>query len=197
MKKLVLILLITLSTKTFAQNDKEHYVAFSAAVDIKNLLVGSYPTDNKSALDYFLQFSLVSNNIEVNIGYERFQRVQFSKNTVGIGYHFPLYLNIGSKELKFVFIPSAEPTIINRWGTWGGGLSYEQASSHLSLGANLALRISLSDKIALEYLFNALPRIDIHGKYDNNNWQNRASTEGVPIVGSNYFKLIYKINRAY
>ena len=39
MKKLVLILLITLSTTTFAQNDKEHYVAFSAAVDIKNLLL--------------------------------------------------------------------------------------------------------------------------------------------------------------
>ncbi|WP_269684899.1 hypothetical protein [Flavobacterium lacustre] len=191
MKKLILILVTSL---TFAQKGTEHYIYFSGAVDVLNLAVGSKPTEYKSGLDYFLQFGMVARNFEINIGYERFGMVQFSKNTIGLGYHFPLYSHIGNKDIKVVFIPSIEPTIINRWGTWGDGLSYDQASSHLSVAGNLSLRAHLSDSFAVEYLFNALPRVDIYGKYDNNNWSGRTSINDVPIVGSNYLKLIYKID---
>jgi hypothetical protein len=192
MKTLILLLA---SVIAFAQNEKENYLSFSGALDARNLVSGSEPTNNKSGLNYLLQFAMVSRNFEINVGYERFSMIQFSKNTIGFGYHFPLHARIGSKNIKSVIIPSIEPTLINRWGNWGEGLSFEQTSSHLSVGANLAYRIHISDSIAVEYLFNALPRVDINAMYGNSNWKERRSINGVPLVGSNYIKLVYKIGK--
>ncbi|MFY8112196.1 MAG: hypothetical protein ACOVKP_09325 [Flavobacterium sp.] len=188
-------ILLLVSVIAFAQNEKENYLSFSGALDARNLVSGSEPTNNKSGLNYFLQFAMVSRNFEINIGYERFDMIQFSKNTIGLGYHIPLYARIGSMHIKSVIIPSIEPTLINRWGNWGGGISVEQKSSHLSIGANLAYRIHISDSIAVEYLFNALPRVDINAMYGNSNWKERRSINGIPIVGSNYIKLVYKIGK--
>lgn len=190
-----IFILLLVSVIAFAQNEKENYLSFSGALDARNLVSGSEPTNNKSGLNYFLQFAMVSRNFEINVGYERFDMIQFSKNTIGLGYHIPLYARIGSMNIKSVIIPSIEPTLINRWGNWGGGISDEQKSSHLSIGANLAYRIHISDSIAVEYLFNALPRVDINAMYGNSNWKERRSINGVPIVGSNYIKLVYKIGK--
>jgi len=192
MKTLILLLV---SAIAFAQSDKENYLSFSGALDARNLISGSDPTNNKSGLNYLLQFSMVSRNFEINVGYERFSMIQYSKNTIGFGYHIPLYARIGAMNIKSTIIPSIEPTLINRWGNWGGGISYEQKSSHLSVGANLAYRIHISDSIAVEYLFNALPRVDINTMYGNSNWKDRKSMNGVPVVGSNYIKLVYKIGK--
>jgi hypothetical protein len=192
MKTLILLLV---SIAAFAQGDKENYISFSGALDAKNLVSGSEPTDNKSGFDYLIQFGMVSRNFEINVGYERFSMIQFSKSTIGFGYHIPLYVRVAGMTIKSTIIPSIEPTLINRWGTWGGGISFKQKSAHISAGANLAYRIHLSDSIAVEYLFNVLPRVDINTMYGNSNWKDRKSTGGIPIVGSNYFKLIYKIGR--
>lgn len=189
------LFLLLVSAIAFAQSDKENYLSFSGALDARNLVSGSEPTDNKSGLNYLLQFAMVSRNFEINVGYERFSMIQFSKNTIGFGYHIPLHARIGSMNIKTTIIPSIEPTLINRWGNWGGGISSEQKSSHLSVGANLAYRIHISDSIAVEYMFNALPRVDINAMYGNANWKERKSLNGIPVVGSNYIKLVYKIGR--
>ena len=190
MKKLLFLLF---TTCIFAQNNKEHYVYFSGAIDVKNLMVGSEPIHNKSGLDYLFQFGMVGRNLEVNVGYEYFRHIQFSKFTTGVGYHFPMHTNIGNRKIKTVIIPSIEPTLINRWGTRGDAISYDLASSHLSVGGNLSLRWHLSKHLAVEYLYNILPRIDIYAQYYNKNGDGRASINGVPLVSSNYFKLLYKI----
>ena len=96
MKKTILILM--LSFTCFAQ--KEGYVYFSGAVDIKNAIVGSNPTKNKPELDLIYQFGMVGNNIEVNIGYENFKVINFDKYSIAVGYHFPLYANFLNKRLK-------------------------------------------------------------------------------------------------
>lgn len=167
--KLVLILFISISY------GQEHYLYTSAAIDIRNATLGSEPTNYQPELNYLLQAGIVSRNIEVNIGYERFETIKFDKMTMGVGYHFPFY----SKWGKTILIPSIEPTIINRWGNeWGS------RSSHLSIGGNLSLRWNLSDTIAFELLCNALPRTDLATRYDDNK-----------IVISNFAKVIFKFNR--
>lgn len=165
-----------------AQNkDQEGYIYFSGAIDIRNAVIGSEPTNNKPALDVLYQFGMVGQNIEVNIGYERFNAISFDKFTFGVGYHFPLYGRIGNSVIKTVFIPSIEPTLIGRWGD-----EWQCSSSHLSIGGNLALRWHLSDKTALELLSNFLPRTDLSSRYPEIH-------SNVPVVPSYYLKFIYKI----
>ncbi len=161
--------------------ENEHYIYFSSAVDIRNAIVGSEPTDNKPALDLLFQFGMVGQNIEVNIGYETFKAICFEKYTIGVGYHFQLYGRIGNRVIKTVLIPSIEPTLIGRYGD-----EWQTTSSHLSIGGNLALRWHLSDKTALELLFNFLPRTDLYTRYPDIH-------SSVPIVPSGYLKFIYKI----
>jgi hypothetical protein len=190
MKKLLFFLF---TTSILAQNSKEHYVYFSGALDVKNLIAGSDSAHSKNELDYYLQFGMVGKNLEVNVGYECFKAIQFRKFTTGIGYHFPVYAYIGNGKIKTVIIPSIEPTLIDRWGTRGNAISYDLASSHLSIGGNLSLRWHLSNHVAIEYMYNILPRVDIYAQYYNKNSEGIASINGVPLVSSNYFKLLYKI----
>lgn len=161
--------------------DQEQYIYVSGAIDVRNATIGSEPTNNKPALDMLYQFGMVGQNIEVNIGYETFNAICFDKMTIGVGYHFPLYGRIGHTVIKTVLIPSIEPTIIGRWGD-----EWQCTSSHLSIGGNLSLRWHLSDKIGLELLSNFLPRTDLSTRYPELHFS-------VPIVISNYLKIIYKI----
>jgi hypothetical protein len=164
---------------------------------MRNAILGSAPTNNEPALDLLVQFSMVSRNVEINIGYEAFPRLDFSKYTIGVGYHTHLYGNLFRRVIHTVFIPSIEPTLINRHGDWGGGIGHRQESSHLSFSLSLGLRWNLSDDIAVEYLFNALPRTDLKAMYgkDLDITNGKASISGVPIIGSNFIKVVYKINR--
>jgi hypothetical protein len=176
-----IILAFLLTSSIYAQ---DNYMLLSTGIDVRNAIVGSKPTNDKSAIDYQFQFAMVDRNFEVNVGYECFPRINFDKYSIGVGYHIPLYGYILGKQIKTTVIPSIEPSLIGRWGKWGGGIFYNQVSSHLSLGANLAFRWNLNDKVGIEYYFNALPRTDISAMYHKNT-----------IVGSNYFKVFYKINR--
>lgn len=194
MKKLTTIVVALFFSKVTAQ---DNYISFSAAFDIKNAISGSAPTNNEVALDCLVQFSMVSSNVEVNIGYETFPRLDFDKYTIGLGYHTHFYGNIFSKTIHTIFIPSIEPTLINRHGNWGGGIGHNQESSHLSLGLSLGFRWNLSDDLAVEYLFNGLPRTDLKAMYGNalDISSGKASVSGVPIVANNFIKVVYKINR--
>lgn len=177
-----LLLAICFCSSIYGQKDeKETYIAFSTGVDIRNAIVGSKATGNKPALDVLYQFAMVGQNIEVTINYERFNTIHFDKFSFGVGYHFPLYARIGNSTVKTILVPSVEPlTLINRWG---GGWS---SNSHLALGAvNLAFRWNLSDKIAIEWLNNALPRTDLSARYPQLN-------TSAPIVVSSYAKVLYK-----
>jgi hypothetical protein len=177
MKKLIILLL--LSTSIYAQDS---YLSLATGIDIRNVIIGSKPTNNTPSIDYQFQFAMVDRRFEVNVGYECFPRINFDKYSIGVGYHIPLYGYILGKQVKTTVIPSIEPSLIGRWGKWGGGISYNQVSSHLSLGANLAFRWNLSDNIAVEYCFNVLPRTDLNAMYNKK-----------VILGSNYFKLVYKV----
>jgi hypothetical protein len=178
MKKLLLLFVTTIA---FSQpKHQEHYYYISAAIDIRNATMGSAATNYKPELDLLFQAGIVSQNIEINIGYETFSAISFSKYSFGAGYHFPLYAYPFGHEIKTVLVPSLEPTIINRWGT-----EWECSSSHLTIGANLGFRWQFTDRIAGELLCNALPRVDLKARYPEAN-------PNLPIVYSNYLKLIYK-----
>jgi len=180
MVKTILFLFVTVFS--FSQNkDQEHYIYFSGAIDIRNATVGSTPTNNKPAADLLYQFGMVGQNFEVNIGYENFKAIHFDKYSIGIGYHFPLYGYVFGKQIKTVFIPSIEPSLIGRWGA-----EWQCTSSHLSIGGNLSLRWFLSDKVAIEWLTNFLPRTDLCARYPEIH-------PSIPVISSNYLKIIYKI----
>lgn len=192
--KIIIILLLTHTVfSSYGQQQKDTYISFTSGVDIRNAFIGSAPTNNEPSLNYQFQFAMVGNNVEVNMGYEVFPRLDFDKYTIGVGYHFHLYGNALSRNIHTVFIPSIEPTLIGRHGTWGGGLSYNQVSSHMSLGLNLALRWHISDNIAFEYSFNALPRTDLKAMYGEKSTRDRASIAGVGIVGNNFLKITYML----
>ncbi|MFV8325227.1 hypothetical protein [Flavobacterium sp. ZS1P14] len=192
--KTILTVLLTLTLfSSYGQQQKDTYLSFTSGFDVKNETIGSPPTNNEPALNYQFQFGMVGNNVEVNIGYEVFPRLDFDKYTVGVGYHFHLYGNALRLPIHTVFIPSIEPTLIGRHGTWGGGLSYNQVSSHLSLGLNLTFRWHLSDTTAFEYSFNALPRTDLSAMYGDISTRDHASIAGVGIVGNNFLKLTYML----
>jgi hypothetical protein len=194
MKKLITIVVALFFSTVSAQ---DNYLSFSAGFDMRNAILGSAPTNNESALDLLVQFSMVSRNVEINIGYEAFPRLDFDKYTIGVGYHTHFYGYAFKKTIHTVFIPSIEPTLVNRHGDWGGGIGHNQESCHLSLGLSLGIRWNLSDDIAVEYLFNALPRTDLKAMYgkDLDITNGKASISGVPIIGSNFIKVVYKINR--
>ena len=182
MKKTTLMFLF-FTIITAAQNrNSEHYIAFSAAFDIKNSISGNIATNQKPTLDALYQFSMVGQNFEVNIGYENFNAICFDKYTVGVGYHFPLYGRIGGNEIRTILIPSIEPTLIGRWGT-----EWQTISSHLSIAVNIAFRWHITDDFLIETLINALPRTDLSTRYPDINYC-------APIVVSKFIKLIYKIN---
>lgn len=192
--KTILTLLLTLPIfSSYSQQQKDTYISFSSGIDIRNEITGSPPTKDEPSLNYQFQFGMVGNNVEINIGYEVFPKLDFDKYTVGIGYHFHLYGNALKLPIHTIFIPSIEPTLIGRHGTWGGGLSYNQVSSHLSLGLNLAFRWQVNDNTAFEYSFNALPRTDLSAMYGEIATRDRASIAGIGIVGSNFLKFTYMV----
>lgn len=191
--KIILTLMLFVLTffSSYSQHQKDTYIAFTSGFDIRNQVIGSTPTNNKPSSNYQFQFAMVGNNMEVNIGYETFPRLDFDKYTIGIGYHFHLYGNALNLPIHTVFIPSIEPTLIGRHGTWGGALSYNQVSSHLSLGLNLTFRWHLNESTAFEYSFNALPRTDLSSMYGYTSTKDHPSIAGIGVVGNNFLKFTY------
>lgn len=181
MKKIILLLL--LSGSVYSQ--KDNYISFSTAFDIKNCLVGSKPTDFKPKLDAIYQITMVDRNVEVNVSYELFNAIGFNKYSAGIGYHFQLYGYVFNNEIKTTIIPSIEPTLIGRWKTKLNDDWYD-SSSHMTLGGNIEIKWDLNDKLSLGIQFNALPRVDLSSRYTD-------TYDKAPIIFSNYFKISYKL----
>jgi len=188
MKNLLFLLLPTI---VFSQ---DNYMSFSAGVDINNI-VGAGVTDNSSQLNYVVQFTMVSQNIEVSLGTEAFPVLDLRRYFVGAGYHFPLYAYVSRNEIKTTFIPSIEPSLIDRHGTWGGGLSGDNKSSHLSMALNLALQWDISDSFSIQYSANFLPRTDLKTKYPADMWNEKIKVANTPVTTSNFIKLVYRIER--
>ena len=169
MKKLIIALLFT--NLVSAQ-----YVAFIGGLDLKNATIGSDATNNKPELNYSLQFTMVSiKNVEAGIGYESFERIDFNRMYLSAGVQFP----IG----QFKIIPTLEPSIINRFRNWGGGLDYNFSQSFLTVAFNLAIQYGLNDRFAVQSAINLLPRPDDKMMFDDSK-----------ITPSITAKLVYKIN---
>jgi hypothetical protein len=99
MKKLLKIALLTITVSCFAQNynqswskrDKLNYKFVTVGFDVRNLAVGSKPTEDKSELNYQIKAGAVSKNVEIGIFYEQFDRIQFQAYGAQAGYIFQLY----------------------------------------------------------------------------------------------------------
>lgn len=192
MRKIIILFTILLSVSTFAQRG---FMAGSVGFDVKNTFSGSKPTNNEPSADLLFQFKVVGNKgMEVGIGYEIFPRIDFSKYTMSYGYNFPLYGYIKGHEIKTNVFVNIEPTIINRWGNWGGGISYTQNSSFLSVGANVGARWFFDEHLGIETQYNVLPRQDSAAMYGNVS-NHKVKIGDAPVVGSFYVSLIYKIDR--
>lgn len=164
MKKLILLLLFS-ATMVAQKKDVDDYLAFTVGFDPRNLAFGSDATNDNSALNYYVQFNIVGNNKELYVGLEEFPAIDYSRYFVGWGYHFHLYNYTFKKEIKTTFIPSVQLSDILRHGDWGGGLTYNQSSSHLTIGLNLSLKYEISDVIAIQTSYNLLPRTDDAAMY--------------------------------
>jgi len=136
MKKLLIALLLT--NITYAQ-----HVYFAVGGDLRNATIGSEPTNNKPELNYSIEFKMVGNNsVEVGIGYESFNAIDFNRMYGSVGYRIPVY--------GMVITPTIEPTLINRYNNWGGGITYDMKQSFMTIGIGGTLEIPINDKIALQ-----------------------------------------------
>ena len=176
---------------TFSQ---DNYISFSAGLDTGNA-IGAGVTDNTAQLNYVVQFAMVASNIEVNLGAEIFPVLDLKRYSLGVGYHFPLYAYIKRNEIKTTFIPALEPSLIDRYDTWGGGLSGDNKSSHMTLALNLALQWDLNDNLSIQYAANFLPRTDLKSKYPEKMWNEDIKVANTPVSISNFIKLVYRIER--
>ena len=169
MKKLLIALLLTnLATA--------QHVYFASGIDVRNAAIGSNATDNKQELNYSLEFKMVgNNNVEVGIGFEQFNRIDFNRMYGSVGYRF----EVGT----LVLTPTIEPTLINRYDNWGGGISYEMKQSFMTIGAGVTIEHSFNDKFGIQLYCGALPRPDTKMMYGTNE-----------IIISGFAKFIYKIN---
>lgn len=178
MKKLLILLLFT--TALYSQN-----IYISAGIDVRNTTVGSDATRNKPALDYIVRFGMVGSVpkyitvLEAQVGYERFERLDYSRFFFGLGVQLYPFKNI-------TVIPTIEPSLIDRWDNWGGGLGeIKQNSSHFTVGVSLAVRYEVSYHISLEAQSCLLPRTDVYTMY-------KSLHNNVPIVVNNSLSVLYR-----
>lgn len=167
--KNIIYLLFFCSVGAHAQN-----LFVAGGFDVKNAIFGSKPTNNKPALDVVIEFGMIGGKTEIVVGYEEFKDINFDKFSFGVGHRFRI-------NDKFILIPSIEPSLIGRWG-----LSWQTISSHLTLGASVALRYKLSNSFSLELQSNVLPRTDLMARYPDINQNSQ-------IIISNYLKIIYRL----
>jgi len=87
MKKLIILLLLCISC-----NAQPKYAFVTVGVDVKNALVGSAPTNNKSALDGQIKVGATYNNFEMIMQYESFNKIDFQQFGFATNYVvYPLY----------------------------------------------------------------------------------------------------------
>lgn len=158
------MILVFVITGTQAQiSKKESYIELSAGLDLANTTIGSPPTRNKPALDFTLRGILVGSNIEVDIAYERFSEIHFTKWSLAAGYAFPLYMWAFKREIRTTFIPTIEPynQIIRNGGDW------DKKQGYMSFfgSANLGFRWQITEHWVLGTNTNFCTRNDLYDRY--------------------------------
>jgi len=174
---------------TYAQNDKDRYLSLSYGVDVRNALIGSQPTDNKPALNWTAEFHAVEENIDFNIGMERFNMLEYTRVFVGLGYHIQV-LYLLNTDIKFSVHPSIEFSNINRTFNesvvWEGKtVTTEVGKSFSTPSFNINWNWDLHKNVAIQIGTNVLPRRDIQYIYKEDHMR---------VIVSNSLKLVYKFN---
>ncbi len=76
--------------QSWSTPDKLNYKFVTVGFDVRNLAVGSKPTEDKSELNYQIKAGAVSKNVEIGVFYEQFNRIQFQAYGAQAGYIFQL-----------------------------------------------------------------------------------------------------------
>ena len=165
MKKLILIFALFASTQITAQLN--YHV--SAGFDIANAIKGGTVNDRAIDLHFELGFRTSVEDVEVYLGYENFQILNFELFKMGYNKMFPYK--------RFEFGVGFNHGVIHRWD----GRYFREKGSHdylYSYALNAEIRFVIDDnwKIAIKY-----------------DYRNRTDIE--KIVGSNEFKVIYTFNK--
>jgi len=150
-------------------------VQFSGALDLRNAIAGSEPTNNKPAFNALIGFQMIDHNgIEVGIEYESFSQIGYWDYSMSVGYQMPI-------TERFKIVPNVSLTLISRDLAKADSEFYGTAG-FLTFNANLGFRYELNDYFDIEFCSNLSPRPDMNYMYGGNHY-----------VISNYGKLIYKI----
>ena len=172
MKKVVLLaFLITgiMNAQNYGQKwnqrDKEYYAFVSTGFDVRNLVIGSKPTNDKSALDVQFKVGVRANALEVSLFYENFNRINFQAYGVNVNGVLKLYKNF---DLAL--------------GVELGSVIREGNSNFLMAGTNSEIRLDLGKFIVSLQLNNRYRKdLLIYGK-------------DFPIVNSIFLNFYYKLN---
>ena len=171
MKKIILAFLITgvmnaqQCPKKLQQKNKDYYAFVSTGFDVRNLAIGSKPTNDKSALDVQFKIGARANVLEISMFYESFNRINFQSYGVNVNGVMQLYKNF---DLAL--------------GVEFGSVIREGNSNFLMVGTNSEIRLDLG-KFIVSLQLNNRYRGDLI-KYGNN----------LPIVNSGFFNIYYKLN---
>lgn len=147
------------------QRDKEYYTFVSTGFDVRNLVIGSKPTNDKSALDVQFKVGARENALEVSLFYESFNRIDFQAYGTNVNGVVQLYKNF---DLAL--------------GVELGSVIREGNSNFLMVGTNSEIRLDLG-KFIVSLQLNNRYRGDLI-KYGDN----------FPIIHSVFFNIHYKLN---
>lgn len=173
MKKITTILILIVGMTMYSQNynqsyskrDKPKYMFIGIGLDMRNAIIGSDPTNNKSALDLNFKAGAIYNKIEISMFYENFNKIIFQAYGVNINYVQPI------TSLTDIAI-----------GIEGGSIIRSSNSNFLMGGGNLEIRHQLKDFI-IALQGNARIRPDI--------WYKNTA---LPIKYSGFVVVYYKFN---
>jgi hypothetical protein len=170
MKKTILILALMFCSLTYCQ---KQYV--SVLADLRNGTVGSEATIETPSLDIIILGGATDKNgVTVEIGYENFKAIEFSKMYFGVGYTFIHW----SKKLECAV--TIEPTYITR--DWEGEIG---KITYLSIGSSARATYNINESFGISLLGNVLLRTDNEDRYE-------IST---PKVFSIYLGITYTFNQ--
>jgi len=189
MKKLLLSMLL-LSAVTYGQKaEPETYFSASLSADGQNLIFGSKPTNNESALDLRLKLHAVGNNFEMSPGYERFNQIGFERYSLDFGWHSQRYIPeswipFSDDDFDFTAVPSIGFSMIKRYGhIVEETLHTDGKPAFLAVQGSISFRKKISDHFLLDWTVEGITRGDTKTLYPND------PHKGYTI--SNYFGVHY------
>ena len=174
MKKFLVIALMFIGMITNAQevgnfynSNARKYAFVSTGFDVRNAIVGSKPTDNKSALDVNVKVGALYNHLEIAMFYENFHRITFQAYGINVN-----YVGKVAKNTDVVV------------GIEAGSIIRQSNSNFLMCGGNAEVRYQLGvdSKFSIGLQYNARLRTDI--------WYKDTP---MPIVHSGLLNVYYRL----